>query len=153
MLDLAVYPLTLVYDVLGKPDSVISNANIQRHIDLSNTILLRYADGVFASVDSGFEIPLRNNAVISGTDGMILFDDWFLCTGEVKLYTRAGIEIETYHSENRINGYEYEIEEVMHCFRNGLKESTLIPHSGTAEVMKIMDECRKQWGLVFPKEI
>ncbi len=152
LLDLAVYPLTLIYDVLASPDSIISNANIQNGIDWSNHILLRYPDGVFASVDSGFEIPLRNNAVISGTDGMILFGDWFLCTRDVTLYDRAGTETESCHFENRINGYEYEIEEVHHCLKNNLKESTLIPYQSTAGVMKIMDECRKQWGLSFPEE-
>ncbi|MBR4320338.1 MAG: Gfo/Idh/MocA family oxidoreductase [Oscillospiraceae bacterium] len=153
LLDVGVYPLTLIQDILGKPEEIISNAHMQNGIDLSTAILLRYANNVFASVDSGFEIPLRNNAVISGTEGMILFGEGFHCTEEVKLYNRAGTETETFHSAHRINGYEYEIQEAMHCCRNGLKESSLVPLESTAEVMKIMDECRQQWKLMdkYPK--
>ena len=88
----------------GKPDEIISNAHMQNGIDLSNTILLRYADNVFASVDSGFEIPLRNNAVISGTDGIILFGEGFHCTEEVKLYDKAGTVRRRNHRTARILG-------------------------------------------------
>ncbi|MDE6005717.1 MAG: hypothetical protein K2G88_10080 [Oscillospiraceae bacterium] len=49
LLDLSVYPLTLIQDVLGMPESIISNAHIQNGINLSNTILLRYDNGIFAS--------------------------------------------------------------------------------------------------------
>lgn len=51
LLDLSVYPLTLIQDVLGMPESIISNAHIQNGINLNNTILLRYDNGIFASSD------------------------------------------------------------------------------------------------------
>ena len=53
---------------------------------------------------------------------------------------------------DEINGYEYEVDEVHRCLEEGLLESPLVPHSDTIEVMKLMDECRKQWGMKFPNE-
>ena len=53
---------------------------------------------------------------------------------------------------NEINGYEYEIREVHRCLAEGLKESPLVPHSSTTAVMRIMDECRRQWGMKYPEE-
>ncbi|HAE52767.1 MAG TPA: gfo/Idh/MocA family oxidoreductase [Ruminococcus sp.] len=151
LLDLAVYPLSFAEAFLGYPDEIISFAHIRDGIDLSNSITLKY-NNAFVSIDSGFEISLKNNAIISGTDGYIILGDWFFCTCDAVLYDRNGSEIEKFNAQNIINGYEYEIIEAQRCICENLKESPLIPHSGTISVMKIMDECRRQWGLKFPDE-
>ena len=155
LLDLAVYPLTLAADALGaEPQEIISSAHIGRDgVDLSNSILLRYKDGAFASLNSGFEIPNTNNAVISGDKGLITLGNWFFCSCEATLYDRDCKEIEKSVIPNIVNGYEYEIEEVHRCLSIGLKESRIVPHSSTMAVMKIMDECRKSWGMKFPQEM
>ena len=153
LLDLGVYPLTLADALFGTPDEIISTAHIGSDgVDLHNTIQLRYNDGRFASMDNGFEIQLSNNAVISGTDGYITLGRWFHCTCESALYSKDGKLIEEYNHNNDINGYEYEIREVHRCLDEGLKESPLIPHCDTMRVMKLMDECRRQWNMKFDGE-
>lgn len=152
LLDLTMYPITIAHDFLGNPDEIISNAMLHDGIDLSENIILRYSSGANAYLYGGFEYRLRNNAIISGTEGFITFGDYFHCTDEVKLFDRDGKIIEDLRFPDRINGYEYEIEEVHRCLREKLSESPLVPHSGTADVMRIMDTCREQWGLVFPGE-
>lgn len=154
LLDLAVYPLTLAVDFLGNyPCEIISSANIGRDgVDLSNSIMLRYQGGKYASINSGFQQPCRNGAAIIGTEGSVIFGEWFFCTCEAVLYDRDGSELERAAIPNEINGYEYEIYEAHRCIRAGLRESTLIPHSGTKAVMSIMDECRSQWDMYYPSE-
>ena len=152
LLDLGIYPVTLTHDLLGVPDEIISSAHMMYGIDMSNTILFRYKNGAFSSMDNGFEIQLRNNAIISGTKGFITLGNWFHCTDEGILYDREGKEIEHFVRIDDINGYEYEIAEVHSCLEVGLTESPLVPHSDTVAVMKIMDECRAQWGMKFPGE-
>ena len=151
LLDLAVYPLTLVVDFLGRePGEIISSAHIGKDgVDFSNSLMLKYPDS-FATINSGFEIPNTNNAVISGDDGLIIFGNWFFCSSEITLYDRFGKEVKRSVIPNEINGYEYEIREVHRCLGNGLKESTLVPHSSTKTVMKIMDKCRNDWGMYYP---
>ena len=153
LLDVTVYPLTLVHDLLGVPDEIQSAAHIgQGGVDLSNSLILRYNNGTFASVDSGMEMSLRNNAVISGTDGIIVFGDCFFCSDTVSLYDRNCSLIEEFNCPARVNGYEYEIEEVHRALSSGLTESPRIPHSATLEVMEIMDGLRREWGMRFPQE-
>ena len=36
--------------------------------------------------------------------------------------------------------------------REGLTESRFVPHQATLDVMEMMDECRRQMGLVYPFE-
>ena len=153
MLDLGVYPITMAADILGGiPDETVSAAVISKDgVDINNTTLLKYA-GASASLDSGFQLQCRNNALISGTEGYITMGDWFHCTCEAYLYNRESTLLESAVIPDKINGYEYEIREVHRCLENGEKESPLVPHDETLAVMRIMDECRKQWGLVYPRE-
>lgn len=152
LLDLTVYPITIALDFLGYPDEIITSAHIRGGIDLSDSIFLRYKNGSYASIDGGFELQLKNNAIISGSNGFITFGEYFHCTEEIALYDRNGSLVESLRFPDKINGYEYEIMEVHRCLRDKLLESPLVPHSGTADVMRIMDECRKQWGMTFPGE-
>ena len=152
LLDLGIYPITLTHDLLGVPDEIISSAHMMYGIDMSNSIIFRYKNGAFSSMDNGFEIQLRNNAIISGTKGFITLGNWFHCTDEGILCDRSGKEVERFLRKDDINGYEYEIAEVHSCLEVGLKESPLVPHSDTIAVMELMDECRAQWGMKFPNE-
>lgn len=154
MLDLGVYPITIAADILGgMPDEIISSAVIGKDgVDLNNTTLLRYGDAA-ASLDSGFQLQCRNNALISGTEGYITMGDWFHCSCEAYLYDNESVLLESAIILDEINGYEYEVREVHRCLENGEKESPLVPHYETLEVMRIMDECRKQWGMSYPQEI
>ena len=102
--------------------------------------------------DNGFEIQLRNNAIVSGTKGFINLGNWFHCTEEGALFDREGREVEKFEFKDAINGYEYEIDEVHRCLDEGFTESPLVPHSDTVAVMKLMDQCRSQWGMKFPNE-
>jgi len=153
MLDLGVYPITMAADILGgKPDEIVSAAIIGKDgVDINNTTILRYGDAV-ASLGSGFQLQCRNNALISGTEGYITMGDWFHCSCEAFLYDNVSTLLESSVIPEEINGYEYEIREVQKCLEDGEKESSLVPHYETLEVMRIMDECRKQWGMKYPLE-
>ena len=52
----------------------------------------------------------------------------------------------------QISGYEYEVLECMEAVRAGERESRSMPLADSITVMKIMDQLRGQWGLVYPKE-
>ncbi|MBR4626706.1 MAG: Gfo/Idh/MocA family oxidoreductase [Ruminococcus sp.] len=153
LLDLTVYPLTLFADILGgAPVKTVSSADIREGIDFSNSVTLRYPGGAFAKSECGFERQLDNAAAIHGSAGSILFGNCFFCSGEVTLVDGSGRCIDEFSEPEGINGYTYEISEAQGCIREGRLESPLVPHSSTLAVMRIMDECRRQWGLVFPGE-
>jgi hypothetical protein len=47
-------------------------------------------------------------------------------------------------------GYHWEAEEVMHCLDEGKKESTIVPHSFSLDLIKTLDRIRKEAGIIFP---
>lgn len=50
------------------------------------------------------------------------------------------------------NGKNYEVEEAVRCLREGRTESAVMPLKDTIEVLRIMDEARRQFGLRYPGE-
>lgn len=153
LLDLGVYPLTFVMALLGEPEDIYTRAHMGKDgVDLSNTVILTYPDGCYADTSSGFEVQDKNGAVISGDKGSIIMGDWFHCTSECTLYDNDGNVVEDRFFPPEINGYEYEIREVERCLAENMKESAVIPHEDTLAVMRLMDRCRKEWGMTFPDE-
>ena len=53
----------------------------------------------------------------------------------------------------QISGYEYEIKEAIDCIKSNSYESVSMPLSESIFVMRIMDSIRKQWNMVYPKEV
>ena len=49
-------------------------------------------------------------------------------------------------------GFEFEAAEVARCIGEGRRESATLPWQATLEVMEIMDEVRRQLGVVYPGE-
>jgi len=62
------------------------------------------------------------------------------------------ILIETHIRPDQISGYEYQIEASGEAIRNGWTECPQMPHKATLDVMKVMDELRRQWGIRYPFE-
>ncbi len=153
LLDLAVYPLTLAEAAFGgKPLSIATGVRMGKTgVDFDMAVLLTYPTG-YASVNAGFDMQCGNNAAIIGDKGHIEFGNWFLCTDDAVLYDDNNAIVERFHMTGLCNGYEYEVMEVNRCLSAGRRESSLVPHGGTVNVMAMMDECRRQWGFKFPTE-
>lgn len=154
LLDLGVYVITFAADFLGYyPREIISGARIGAGgVDFGNSVMLKYDGAAYAELSTGFDFTCRNNATVYGTEGSVRFGDYFFCTNEISLCDKYGNVTEKFTFKNEINGYEYELREAQRCLREGLAESPLVPHSETAAVMDIMDECRRSWGLRYPFE-
>jgi len=72
LLDLGVYPLSLVYQLLGKPDSVQSKMVLgQTGVDEQAIATLSYFDGKLATIASSLQTNLNNECIIMGSKGSI----------------------------------------------------------------------------------
>lgn len=52
-----------------------------------------------------------------------------------------------------VRGFAYEADEVARCIRDGKKESEVLSLEESVVIMKVMDEVRKQGGLVYPEKL
>jgi predicted dehydrogenase len=141
ILDLGVYPVTLITAFLGFDyNKIVKYTNYgEIEIDRNDLIIFEYPNGVYTSSVIGFDIENENRAVIVGDKGRIAFDPWFFCTTKAKLYNKAGELLEDFDQPHPCNGYEFEILEAQHCLDKGLKESEIIPLEDSQRIMDILD--------------
>jgi predicted dehydrogenase len=89
-------------------------------------------------------------AEISGSDGTVYLNP--------RWHETQGYSVEKNDKLAKVQlptsgkGYEYEIEEVHQCLRKGKTESDLWSLNHTCDLIRIMDDIRKQTGVVFPFE-
>jgi len=50
------------------------------------------------------------------------------------------------------HGYQFELEAVTRCLQSGKLEHESMPLDETLAIMEVMDDIRRQWGLVYPSE-
>jgi len=58
----------------------------------------------------------------------------------------------TIQLEPVVNGFEYQIREVMRCLEEGLIESPKMPHAFSLTMSKVMDAIRGQIGVKYEGE-
>jgi predicted dehydrogenase len=151
LLDMGVYPLTLAHLVLGAPETVHAEAIMTPEgVDGRTAVTLRYPNAL-AQTYCSFEGGPASTAVIFGTEGRIELGDFAYRPGGYTL-VRDSEPPRQFEAPFVGHGYVHEILEVHRSLRQGRLESTLVPPSGTVEVMEIMDEVRKQIGLHYPGE-
>lgn len=152
LLDLGIYTISFANWIVGRfPDSISSESKLaSTGVDEIDHVTFNWNTGEKAKLSFGIHDFGTLSAKVIGTDGYIEVHPPFHCPYMTTLHNSKGSE--EYNVPLKINGYEYEVEEVMRCLQDGLKESPVIPLEETLETMKLMDSLRTQWGVVYPFE-
>lgn len=150
ILDIGIYPIFLAYLILGKPQSIQSTSNFHKTgAEIQTSMIFDYEDAQ-AVLYSGLTSKSSMRAEIQGSDGSIFIDP--------RWHETQGFCIEKGDSEERHDlptigkGYSYEIEEVHDCLKKGKLQSDLWNHQNSIDLINLLDEVRRQSGVVFPFE-
>ena len=151
LLDIGVYAIGFACMFLGYDyDSIQSNLIMNSAgTDAVDAMLLRKGDAV-AQLTTSIGAEMTVFGGIYGTKGHIDVPN-FKCPQSVTVCI-DGKEPYTIDSPFDVNGFEYEIREAMACVREGRLESSIMTPEQSVKTMAIMDEIRRQNGLVFPFE-
>jgi len=151
LLDLGIYPITLVHDLLGAPDTVLAHGTqAPTGVDDHVSMILGYDSGAQAVLHTSSRVPGVAGARIIGTRGHIEMPGGF--------FTPTGFEVvrddgtRWSFTSPAGEGKAYEAAEVARCVTAGLTESPRMPWSDTLEVMGILDDVRATLGVVYPGE-
>jgi dihydrodiol dehydrogenase / D-xylose 1-dehydrogenase (NADP) len=153
LLDVGVYVISFASQIFGKPPVTCVGLG---HIgdlgsDEQGVAILKYDKGEIADLSFALKTQAVNEAFIFGTTGYIKIHDLFAVPTKISLFIDKK-ETEVLEEPNPGNPLMYEAVEVMRCMREGLKESPFMPLDESIEIMAIMDEIRKPWGLVYPND-
>jgi predicted dehydrogenase len=151
LLDIGIYPIYLSYFLLGNPSEIFAAGKLtEAHIDETCGVMLRYNNGNFALLESSIVTQTENSAWIYGSEGTIrIKSPWTERPRNIEV--RINSESSFRHIPSwKGRGFQYEVEEVINCLEDGEIESTILPHSSSTHIAKIMDSVRSQLNIVYP---
>ncbi|MDQ2755293.1 MAG: Gfo/Idh/MocA family oxidoreductase [Actinomycetota bacterium] len=155
LLDLGVYPVSFVVDLLGAPTSVKAVGQLtETGVDGHVAMLLAYAGKTIGLVDATLWTKSPTTATVTGTEGSLEIDGDFYSGGRTVTLRSGSPDREvlaTWH-DDVTNGFEYEVAEVARCVAAGLQQSERMTWDSSRAVMAVMDEARRQVGVVYPGE-
>ena len=152
MLDLGVYPVNLIHDLLGAPISVTAvGALAPSGVDLRESIILNYPERrAQGTAMSTFVADTGRFASVTGTVGRIDFGPEYYGPASFTL-TREGRRARDFAPRIEL-GWQYQVAEVARCIAEGRVESPVMSHDATIEVMDVLDAARSQLGVIYPGE-
>lgn len=152
LLDLGVYNIAMSQFFFGqRPSQVAATACFSSSgVDELLSTSLRYPNNALAQFSCGFAAPGNNALTAYGETGQIHLPAPFFAAQEAHLTTEE--EKQTISAPFRAEGFEYEIEEAVRCWQNGLLESPLMPLDDTLANLEVMDSIRASIGLRYPFE-
>ena len=153
LLDLGVYSINFARMFFGGDIAEMKSLcwKNKQGMDINNAISLLYKDGRMANIQSTACCVNDRQGVISGELGYIIVDN--INNPQVATVYNADHEIVAVHkTPKQITGYEYQVTASVEAMKNGWLESPYMPHEEIIKVMEMMDELRKEWGVVYPND-
>ena len=153
LLDLGTYPISFAAWILGEPLTV--QAAGQPHpagVNGQVSAILSDAEGNQAVLNTTLFSSTPTTGVIAGTAATLSIPGPYYQPGDMTLTSTAG-DVLTY-SEPQIahDGLHFEAAEVARCITAGLLESPLRRPADSIATMRVVDEIRRQLGIVFDEE-
>ncbi|MBM7579571.1 Gfo/Idh/MocA family protein [Jeotgalibacillus terrae] len=147
LMDLGVYTLYPVISLFGTPDRIQSDSTLlHTGVDGQGAVLLSY-EGMTVTASYSKIADSFLPSEISGENGAIHIDH-ISSPGKITLMNREGA---TDHSVSQNKpSMAYEIEEFIKTAKEGNIESSINTHEISLKTVELMEQIRKQQGIVYP---
>ncbi len=152
LLDLGIYPVSFAHMVLGIPQSITASAIFtDKGVDAQTSMILDYANGAQAVLNTNMVVQTPCTAVIAGLNGYLEVNRTFYNPTSMRLTLFDGTVTE-YSSDYQGHGLREQAVEFARVVKSGAKESPILRWEDTIAIMKILDTVRSQIGLKYPCE-
>lgn len=150
LMDLNAYNLHALVGLYGAPESVQYTANVERGIDTSGVLTLRYPDFVAACIAAkDCKAPVQ--CTFQGEQGAIQTDRPMNQLMGYRLITNSGDET-LYTAKNPEPRHFYEFREFLRMIEENDREKVSQMLQISRTVSQIMEQARKQAGIVFAND-
>lgn len=153
LLDLGIYPISFIWEVLGAPDTIQASARLGAGgADAEVATVMTHAGGAVSTSLSSARAQGPNRASVIGTQARIDIDAvWYAPTSFT--VTRAdGQVVERYESQVEGRGMQYEALAAERLVAAGALGSDIQPLQETIDIMGCLDDIRAQIGVRYPGE-
>ena len=153
LLDLAIYPISFAWDILGKPAAIKASATFKATgADAQVATIFHYGSGAIATTLSSSDSAGSNRASIAGTKGRIEIDHVWYTPTTFRVYDSSNSVIETFDGAVEGRGMQFQADEAERLIASGVTAGEILPPAQSVEIMQTLDEIRAQIGLKYPSE-
>lgn len=153
LLDLAIYPISFIWDVLGEPVSVQASARlIETGADAEVATIMTHSGGAISTSLSSSRAAGPNTATVIGTEARIEIDRVWYAPTSFRVIGFDGTVIEEYETLIDGRGMQYEALAAEGAVAHGDPAGGVLalPIAESAAIMGTLDEIRRQIGVVYP---
>jgi dihydrodiol dehydrogenase / D-xylose 1-dehydrogenase (NADP) len=158
MLDFGCYLVsiaTMIFDQRPINISAIGKLN-KDGVDIMDCITMTYKNGAVAQLMVSAEVPMAQNVHIFGTEGRIevhkTFNNPTKVTINGQTIEHALPEPNADYFYGNSQGLIYEMQCIRECLLKGDNECSTMTLEHSQIIMEIMDEVRRQVGVVYPED-
>lgn len=160
MLDLGVYPVSLIEMALGKPTTQQALGRLsERGIDVGDVVIGKHC-GALSVATCQLDGISPTQATLTFEGGSVVMPTQFYRPTQVSLRvyaldpkTGAASDLRKAKWDARIvGGFQYQAAEAARCIRAGLLESPVVPWNATLAVQEMMDAALAQVGVTYEEQ-
>ncbi|MDO4168928.1 MAG: Gfo/Idh/MocA family oxidoreductase [Lachnospiraceae bacterium] len=151
IMDIGVYCVHPMVKLFGMPDHILASGyKLSTGAEAMGTIIARYGDEMQAELIYSKITDSILPSQIQGEEGSMIIEE-IPDTVKIKIRTRKDKEWEEINIDKKSNNMYYEIEEFIRLVEN--EESAKEHNQYSLWELAVMDEARKQMGIVFPADL
>lgn len=153
LLDLGIYPISFVWDILGAPTGIQAVGRlIETGADAEVATLMTHDGGAISTTLSSSRAAGPNAASIIGTDARIDIDRVWYTPTSFRVTRPDGTVVEEYASDVDGRGMQYQAHAAERLVGDGILEGDILPIAESVAIMGTLDEIRAQIGVRYPRE-
>ncbi len=140
VLDLGIYPISFASMLLGTPQRITAIIEPAfTGVDGQASMVFGYPGGAHSILTCTSLARTATRACLSGTRARVEIDGDFYAPTSYTVITKEGVG-ERFAFETRGRGLHYQAQEVAHCLRESLLESSVMPLDESIAIMETIDE-------------
>lgn len=153
LLDLGIYPISFIWDILGAPTTIRAVGRlVETGADSEVATVMIHESGAVSTSLSSSRGAGPNAASIVGTEARIDIDRVWYTPTSFRVVRPDGTVQEEYVSEVEGRGMQYQALAAERLVRDGLLEGDILPIAESVAIMGALDEIRAQIGVRYPGE-
>lgn len=160
VMDIGVYTIYPMVVLFGKPEKIkAQGVKLETGADVLGTVSFEYKNGMNATIIYSKVSDSVLNTEIQGESGNIILDRintikkvLFISGGRASMGKGMQSEPEDLSVETVHDEYYYELKHFIDLILDGKHESDINSHQNSRITLEIIDEIRRQLGVVFPAD-
>jgi predicted dehydrogenase len=153
LLDLGIYPISFAVDVLGVPERITAFARLSdAGSDAEVATVFVHPGGALSTTVSSSRGAGANVAQIVGTEARLEIDRVWYTPTTFRVVTPDGSVREEFDGAVEGRGMQYQALAAERLVAAGATSSDILSIDDTVAIMGVLDEVRRQIGVVYPSE-